>query len=146
MKAVDCYFKTISAVNSYFINVHMSSKYSIHLVNVNNTKDTDGHSVLHDQNITSYSNMHLPAPICFCSLGMKFKYLYLYEMFVFISRKRAMSQHSLLQCCKLTLFIIFDVCLIIQAPVAQWLRRWSRKPEIPGSIPWRAQFFTFSLY
>ncbi len=42
------------------------------------------------------------------------------------------------------LIILFDVCLTTQTPVVQWLRRWSRKPEIPGSIP-RHSHFSFSL-
>ncbi len=36
--------------------------------------------------------------------------------------------------------IVSDVCLTIQAPVAQLCRRWSRKPEISGSIPRWAHF------
>ncbi len=43
------------------------------------------------------------------------------------------------------LIIVSGVCLAIQAPVAQWLRHWSRKPEIPGSIPGWAHF-SFSLH
>ena len=42
------------------------------------------------------------------------------------------------------LIIVSVACLIMLAPVAQWLRHWSRKPEIPGSIPGRAHF-SFSL-
>ncbi len=43
------------------------------------------------------------------------------------------------------LIIVSDVCLTIQAPLAEWLRRWSRKPEILGPISGRAHF-SFSLY
>ena len=42
------------------------------------------------------------------------------------------------------LIIVSVVCLTMQAPVAQWLRHWSRKPEVPGSIPGQAHF-SFSL-
>ena len=41
--------------------------------------------------------------------------------------------------------IVSVVCLTIQAPVAEGYTRWSRKPEIPGSIPGRVHF-SFSLY
>ncbi len=40
------------------------------------------------------------------------------------------------------LIVVSDVCLCIQAPVAQ--RRWTRSPEIPFSIPGQA-YFSFSL-
>ena len=43
------------------------------------------------------------------------------------------------------LIIVSDVCLIIQVPVAEWLRHWYCKREIPGLIPGRANF-SFSLY
>ena len=44
-----------------------------------------------------------------------------------------------------SLIIVSDVCLTMQAPVAQWLRHWSRKPEIPGSIPRAGLFFLLPL-
>ena len=44
-----------------------------------------------------------------------------------------------------TLIIISDVCLTIQAPVAEWFKALSRKQEISGSIPERA-YFSISLY
>ena len=40
---------------------------------------------------------------------------------------------------------VSNVCLSIQAPVAERYRHWSRKPEIPGLIPGLAHF-SFSLY
>ena len=42
--------------------------------------------------------------------------------------------------------IVSDVCLIIQAPMAEWYSRWSRKQEIPGSIPGQAHFSFFLYY
>ena len=41
--------------------------------------------------------------------------------------------------------IVSDVCLNIQAPMAQWLRHRSRKPKISGWILGRAHF-AFSLH
>ena len=43
------------------------------------------------------------------------------------------------------LIIVSDVCLTIEAPVAQWLRHWSRKPDILGSISGRVHF-SYSLH
>ncbi len=41
--------------------------------------------------------------------------------------------------------IVSDVCLTIQAPVAQYLRHWSRKPEISDSILGRAYLSFFLI-
>ncbi len=51
---------------------------------------------------------------------------------------------GMLDCALLT--IVSDICLTIQAPVAEWLRRWSCKPEIAGSIPGQAHPSPFIVY